>query len=174
MRAFSVSVRMRRLPVKRMRSMTVPGGWAGGSWNEGGSELLVTFSVSSESNEEESEDGNSAPLEWLCGAAGAEASNNTIAATQNPRTRKIPNGKETLVYAASEVLTAAPPNPRCSSPAGPGMGRPCVYPVDPGATHVGVRFPSGRPGLPHPRDGTKDLPLRRKFAASRPFGFHPG
>jgi len=33
------------------------------------------------------------------------------------------------VYAASEVLTAAPPNPRCSSPAGPGMGRPCVHPV---------------------------------------------
>src|SRR6266851_3027741 len=98
MRAFRVSLRMRRLPIKMMRSITVPGCWDGGSLKEGTAELRETFAESLESKEEESGDGDSAALELLCAAAGAaDASNQTIAAIQNPRARKIPNGKETLV-----------------------------------------------------------------------------
>src|SRR5579859_1184166 len=103
MRAFNVSVRMRRLPVNRMRSITVPGCCAGGSWNEGGREPYETFAASARPEEEEElEDRCSAALELFCARAGtAEATKKIAAAIHSLRTRKIPNGKETLVRAAA-------------------------------------------------------------------------
>src|SRR5260370_25783126 len=110
MRALSVSLRTRRLPMKMMRSMIVPTGCGGGSWKEGSVVLLaansaVTFAEPVESNAEESEDGDATPFGLRGTPARAEdASNNSIAANQS-RTRLTPNGKGTLLEAANEGFT---------------------------------------------------------------------
>jgi len=77
----------------------------------------------------EEEDGEASARRFPRGAAGdAIAKRNTIAMLRVTRTAKTPNGEQTLLYAADEVVKAAPPNTSCSSPAGPGMGRLCVNP----------------------------------------------
>src|SRR5229473_4394353 len=107
MRALRVSVRMRRLPRKKMLSMTVPGCCAGGSWAAKSAEprsswspaagTEVTFGESEESNlAERCEDGDATAGVSKLTAGTADASNNTIAANES-RTRVTPNGKETLV-----------------------------------------------------------------------------
>src|SRR6266404_3974220 len=66
----------------------------------------------------------------------AIAKKNTIAIAAVSRAAKIPNAEQTFLKAAVEVVKAAPPNPSCSSPAGPGMGRPCVDPDPVGITRA--------------------------------------
>src|SRR5258708_6230009 len=104
MRAFSVSLRTRRLAMEKNRSISVPACSAGGFWKDGAehgpaadSNSAVTFVRSVESKREENEDGNPAELGSRCAAATTEdASKNTIPATES-RTRITPNSKETLV-----------------------------------------------------------------------------
>jgi hypothetical protein len=101
----------------------------------------VTEAAASESKEgfveEECEDGEAPAWCFCCVAAGdTAASNSNIAAIQASRLSNTPNGKQTLQYAAVEELKAAPPNASCLSPAGPGVGRPCV---DPGRAGVSRR-----------------------------------
>ncbi len=72
------------------------------------------------------------------------ASDSNNAAIQETRPSETPNGKQTFLNAAEEDFKAAPPSANCLSPAGPGVGRPCV---DPGRAWANVmrcvRFVSG-------------------------------
>src|SRR5258708_26284610 len=101
MRAFSVSLRTRRLPMKMMRSMMVPAGSAGGFWKDGAeagpaaeSNSALTFVRSTESKREGNEDGDAAGLGSRCPAATTQnASQNTIPAA-GKRARTNPNHTE--------------------------------------------------------------------------------
>ena len=69
-------------------------------------------------------------LRFVRVAAGhVEASSKTSTAIHKTRASKTSYGKQTLLSAAAENVKAAPPNPSCSSPAVPGVGRPCVDPA---------------------------------------------
>src|SRR4029077_5430868 len=71
-----------------------------------------------------------APLSRICCAPACKivAGGSSRAATQVRRPSKTPNGKQTFLCAAVEVLNAAPPNTSWFSPAEPGMGWLCVDP----------------------------------------------
>ena len=149
MRAFKVSVRIRRLPVKSIRAITACG------FSEGCCEAAplvvtegrVTEDAAGESKEgvavEEEEDGEAPVWRSCCAAGRIAACNSNNAATQIIRPSKTPNGKQTLLCAAVEVLKAAPPNASCFSPAEPGVGRLCGDPDRAGPSVVRcVRFVS--------------------------------
>ncbi len=100
MRAFKVSVRMRRFPTKSIRAMTA-GGFSDGCC---GAALLVmtagraTEDAARESKEgfveEEGEDGEAPTWCFCCAAAGdTAASNSNVAAIQASRPSNPPNGK---------------------------------------------------------------------------------
>src|ERR1700690_948288 len=101
---------------------------------------------------------------------------------RDARAASIDENTQTKLLAADEVLKAAPPNPRCSSPARHRYGlaaRRTLY----GSPNKSkplrgytccVRFTSGRPGLPHLQDGTREPRLRRKSAMSPVSEFPPG
>src|SRR5215472_4862825 len=133
MRAFSVSVRIRRLPMNSMRSMTnccgADGGCAGAACEGACAWSSIASSPVSRSRDREKrtpcEDGD-------CGAFSASAAGQALAKTKTSATTCVtraantPNGEQTLLLAAEEPIKAAPPNSRCHSPAGPGTGRLCV------------------------------------------------
>src|SRR4029077_9055309 len=100
MRALRVSLRMRRLPMKMMRSMIVPGCSEGGFWKDrpespATAVSAVPFVAYSESNEDDA----AAARGSRGAAASGEAANanNSDAAAIESRTRVTPNGKKTLV-----------------------------------------------------------------------------
>src|ERR1700732_4095439 len=103
MRAFKVSLRTRRLPRKRMRSMTVPGGCGGGFWNgcsagssgKGSAKTAETFEESAESKEEE--DGDATASGWRGAATSKEDASKKNNVASESRTRITPNGKDSLV-----------------------------------------------------------------------------
>src|SRR5215472_2051982 len=130
MRAFSVSVRMRRLPMNSMRSMIdccwpegcCCAGAEDGAWSSMAS-LPVIKSKEAENKilpDEKSAVGLSSPI-----AADALANREASATTRATRAANPPDGKQTLLGAAHGPIKAAPPNTRCSSPAEPGVGRLC-------------------------------------------------
>src|SRR5579859_2726 len=133
MRAFSVSVRMRRLPMKSMRSITnccwLDGCcWAGAAWREDGvwsSRASLPVIKSREAENKTLLEDESAGRLSLPKATGALAKRKTSATTCFTRAANPPDDKQTLLGAANRPIRAAPPNTRCNSPAEPGMGRLC-------------------------------------------------
>src|SRR5215469_14236589 len=127
MRAFRVSVRIRRLPMNSMRSMTnccpAAGDCAGAAWGEACAWSSIASSPVVRSRDREKrtacEDGerggSSAPA-----AGEALAKTKTSATTCVTRAANSPNGEQTLLLAAEKPIKAAPPNSRCHTPAGPG------------------------------------------------------
>ena len=61
-------------------------------------------------------------------AADVIAKRTASAISHVTRAAKNANGEQTLLLAADEVVKAAPPKSNCFSPAGPGVGQPCVDP----------------------------------------------
>src|ERR1700720_3289805 len=107
MRSFNVSLRIRRLPRKMMRSTTAGGGWSGRGWSGrawrawSGTAFAegVTFGDSDESKEALGcECADPSDVRFSDAATGKpEARNNTTPAIQKIRTRRSPNGEQTLI-----------------------------------------------------------------------------
>src|SRR5208282_6849486 len=117
MRALRVSVRILRLPRNSMRSMMACG-WAlaacGATCWVASCSAVVTDSALGESegrdNHPESTDADGPARRFFCVVAGElDARDKKNAAIQATRNAKTPNGKQTLLQAAIEVLKAAPP-----------------------------------------------------------------
>src|SRR5271168_796823 len=86
---------------------------------------------------------------------------------------RFPSNTQNFLSAVHEVVMAAPPNPNCSfsrrTRCGPAVRLPRYIRVP----RVGVRFVSGRPGLPQPPVEMPSPLPRRKSAASPAFECPP-
>jgi len=135
MRACRVSRRMRRFPSKSIRSTNGCPSFCWAPSAGANREKSSTFSSSVFSSinawnrekdfrESPSSRGFSAELDAELREKSANGASRSAAKTQrrSARPASIPVKKQTILKAAVELLKAAPPNPRCYSPATPGMG----------------------------------------------------